>query len=171
MSTPITTAQWRQLYRELLRAAPRTVSNHRPTSRILATKIRQGFTENTSTDNTHSDLALLYTRGYNTLAFLKLARELGSVERKLVTSIVQVYKDRKAADEKPPIHKKKWQKHQKQVYDETFGEYDRVLESIERDLEIILPRDRFVRSLEWIPKLDNLHKGDPLVENASTVEK
>ncbi|KAJ1940794.1 hypothetical protein FBU59_003700 [Linderina macrospora] len=171
MSKSITAAQWRQLYRELLHAAPRTVSNNGPSSRILASKIRQGFTENTSTDNTHSDLSLLYTRGYNTLAFLKLARELGSVERKLVTSIVQVYKDRQAADVKPPIYRKKLQKHQKQVYDETFEEYDRVLESIERDLEIILPRDRFVRSLEWIPKLNNLHKGDPVAEGASTVEK
>ncbi|KAJ1963993.1 hypothetical protein GGI12_001713 [Dipsacomyces acuminosporus] len=127
-------------------------------------KVRQGFEENKDPKHTEDELHSLYKRGYNTLAFLKLAHELGSVERRLVASMLRMHKERKITDEKPPIYKRKFLPHQNRIYDETYNEYDRAIAGIERDLDIILPRDKFARSLEWIPPLKNLHRGDPILE-------
>ncbi|KAI7833409.1 hypothetical protein BX661DRAFT_196611 [Kickxella alabastrina] len=168
MVASINGAKWRTLYRELARAAPGVVSAKRqPTVAILG-KIRQGFNENKSATHAADDLKSLYERGYNTLGFLKLARELDSVERRLATAVLDLHKQRRITEEKPPAYKRRLQPLQKRVYDETYAEYDRVVANIERDLNIILPRDKVSQSLEWIPLLKSLHRGDTGIDQ--TVE-
>ncbi|KAI8322303.1 hypothetical protein GQ54DRAFT_333336 [Martensiomyces pterosporus] len=165
MAKQVTSAEWRTLYRDLLRATPRATSGKSSTPvKVLMSKVRQGFDENSDPNHTDTELQSLYRRGHNTLVFLKLAHELGSVERKLVASILRMHKERRIVEEKPPLHKRKFLPHQKRIYDETYEEYDRTIENIERDLDIILPKDKFVRSLEWIPALKNLHRGDPILD-------
>ncbi|KAJ2556894.1 hypothetical protein EV175_001698 [Coemansia sp. RSA 1933] len=155
-------ALWRQLYRDLLRAAPRAVSGNRPLTKILVSKIRQGFDEYRCTQQQVSH-ELLYRKGCNTLGILKLARELGSIERMLVSTVLEMYRKRLNSEIQPPPSRRRMKPLQKKAYDEAFIEYDRVISRIEQELEIILPRDRCNRSLEWIPPIRNLHKGDPLL--------
>ncbi|KAJ2392589.1 hypothetical protein GGI05_002635 [Coemansia sp. RSA 2603] len=157
---PATDVNWRTLYRNLVRAAPGAVSGKRKATQATLAKIRQGFEENKNAAHTDRDRALLYERGHNTLIFLKLARELESVERHLVSAILAVQAHRRETEEKPPISRRRLQPLQRLVYSETFDEYDKAIASIESDLGVLLPRDRISPSLSWIPPLKNLHIGN-----------
>ncbi|KAI9505632.1 hypothetical protein GGI25_004627 [Coemansia spiralis] len=147
------------LYRDLLRAAPRAISGNRQHAKILMQKIRQGFDEN---KNVQSEVEKeeLCRRGNKTLGLLKLARELGSIERMLVDAIVNIYKKRQSAAVKPPVYRRRMQPLSSQTYEKTYVEYDKVISKIEQDLDVILPQDKCARSLNWIPSLKNLYKND-----------
>ncbi|KAJ2455436.1 Cytoplasmic GTPase/eEF2-like protein (ribosomal biogenesis) [Coemansia sp. RSA 2336] len=151
------------LYRHLLRAAPRVVSGHRKQSLAIAKKIRQGFMENQKADHSPADLERLYRQGHNTLAFLKLARELGSLERRIIESILEVDLRRRTFDEKPPLPKRKLQPIAHRVFSESFDTFDLAVANLARDADIILPPYRVERSLDWIPPLKHLYKSYPKV--------
>ncbi|KAJ2704359.1 hypothetical protein FB645_003364 [Coemansia sp. IMI 203386] len=153
----ISRSEWRTLYRELIRAAPGAVSGRLQPTKIILAKIRQGFEQNSCAQPSADSIMSLYKRGYNTLGFLKLARELESVERKLVTTIIDMQEKQKIAKIKPLTHKRKLLPLQKTVYDREYAEYESLISSIERDLCIILPKDQTAPSLDWIPRLDNLY--------------
>ncbi|KAJ2367121.1 hypothetical protein H4S01_002335 [Coemansia sp. RSA 2610] len=106
------------------------------------------------------DLAALYRQGHNTLGFLKLARELGSMERRVVSSIMYLEAERDASDKKPPLFKRKFSPLQQRVHLETQGSFDQAVANLARDLDIILPPYQTKRSLEWIPRLNHLYKND-----------
>lgn len=150
--------KWLSLYRSLLRAVPRATSAHPKRTRAAIGKVRQGFEGNKLTNPTRAELEALYRKGYNTLGFLKLARELGSIERQLVTAILDMQSFRQQADEKPPVIRRKLQPLQRKIYENYYAEYDRAIANIERDLDIVLPHDKITRTLEWIPSLPNLYK-------------
>ncbi|KAJ1820164.1 hypothetical protein LPJ56_003499, partial [Coemansia sp. RSA 2599] len=97
-------------------------------------------------------------RGYNTLGFLKLARELESVERKLVTTIIDMQEKRRVANAKPLAYKRMLFPLQRAVNDREYEGYETLVSNIERDLGIILPKDQIAPSLDWIPPLKNLHR-------------
>ncbi|KAJ1647593.1 hypothetical protein J3B02_002881 [Coemansia erecta] len=158
MSLQITRSKWRTLYRELVRAAPGAVSGKLKPTRVILAKIRQGFEQNKCMELSNDGLLSLYERGYNTLGFLKLARELESVERKLVTTIITMQEKRRIAKLKPLAHKRMLMPLQKAVHDREYADYESLISNIERDLCIILPRDQVAPSLDWIPRLKNLHK-------------
>ncbi|KAJ2779011.1 hypothetical protein H4R18_004246 [Coemansia javaensis] len=152
-------ARWRALHRSLLRAAPGAASGRRRDTSAIIRKIRQGFDEGRRAALSDAELAAVYRRGCNTLGFLKLARELGSVERAVVASILQMEARREATDEKPPAFKRRLQGLQAQEYAEAHVGVDRAVASIEQELDIILPRYTSRRSLEWIPRLRSLYGG------------
>ncbi|KAJ2828585.1 hypothetical protein IWW50_001303 [Coemansia erecta] len=156
----VTCSEWRTLYRCLLRAAPRVVSGSNKQARAVADIIRHGFDQNMNTKHPDHELAALYKRGYNTLGFLKLARELGSVERRIVTSILQVQAERRLAEAKTPTSRRKLQPLQHKAYAESYEKFDAALANMARDLDIIMPQYQSKRSLEWIPRLNRLYKND-----------
>ncbi|KAJ1822111.1 hypothetical protein LPJ60_002196 [Coemansia sp. RSA 2675] len=133
-------------------------------------KVRQGFQEKSERQLSGSEQAQLYRQGRNTLGFLKLACEPGSVERGVVDVVLRIHKERNAAEVKPGIRRRRLQALQMQAYDSAYRNYDTVISGIARELDIILPQDTHTRSLEWIPQLKRLHKGDPALENTNTIE-
>ncbi|KAJ1867013.1 Cytoplasmic GTPase/eEF2-like protein (ribosomal biogenesis) [Coemansia sp. RSA 989] len=141
--------------------APRVVSGNRKQSLAIAKKIRRGFVDNQKTDHSPADLERLYRQGHNTLAFLKLARELGSLERRIIESILEMDLRRKTFDEKPPSPKRKLQPIARRVFNESFDTFDLAVANLARDADIILPIYRVERSLDWIPPLKHLYKNDP----------
>ncbi|KAJ2902904.1 hypothetical protein GGI21_004498 [Coemansia aciculifera] len=152
--------EWRALYRQIMRAVPGVTSGKSTPTKVAMAKIRQGFQANRGRQLTESERDKLYRQGWNTLGFLKLARELGSVERSIVDAVLCIYNERAAAEEKPGTKKRRLQPLQAQTYGSTYDNYDKTIANIARDLDIILPHDTFTRSLQWIPRLKNLHKGD-----------
>ncbi|KAJ2003048.1 hypothetical protein GGI04_003107 [Coemansia thaxteri] len=150
-------AKWRALYRGIVRAVPMATLGKHALARVALAKVRQGFQESRELQITLSEQSRLYRQGWNTVGFLKLARELGSVERRIVDSILQTYQERCAAEEKPRTKKRHLQPPQAHAYDETFAEYDRIVAKVARDLDIVLPRDVPTRSLDWIPQLKGLN--------------
>ncbi|KAJ2334684.1 hypothetical protein GGI00_001738 [Coemansia sp. RSA 2681] len=159
-------AEWRVLYRRIMRAVPRITSGKRAPAAIAMAKIRQGFQERQGQQLTENEREKLYRRGWNTLEFLKLARELGSVERGIVDAVLCVHRERAAAEEKPGTKRRRLQSLQAQAYSSAYEEYDKIIASIARDLDIILPHDTFARSLQWIPRLNRLHKITPNKDSA-----
>ncbi|KAJ2748995.1 hypothetical protein IWQ56_007324, partial [Coemansia nantahalensis] len=109
--------------------------------------IRQGFDEHRCATYTDSEHATLYRRGCNTLGFLKLARELGSVERRVVSNILSMQAYRQSADSKPPTHKRRLQGIQAAAYADAYAGFDRALAGAAEDLDVILPAYAFKRSL------------------------
>ncbi|KAJ2087837.1 hypothetical protein GGI16_006409 [Coemansia sp. S142-1] len=164
-------AEWRALYRRIIRAVPRITLGKRTPTAIAMAKVRQGFQEKREHQLSESERARLYRQGWNTLGFLKLARELGSIEREVVNAILRVHRGRSAAEEKPGIKRRRLQPLQVQVYDSSYSNYDKTIANIARDLDIVLPQDTLTRSLEWIPLLRRLHKGDPALESADPITK
>ncbi|KAJ2139215.1 hypothetical protein IW139_001110 [Coemansia sp. RSA 353] len=156
----IAPSEWRTLYRCLLRAAPRVVSGNKKQARIIAATIRQGFDESPKYGSTEHGPAALYRKGYNTLGFLKLARELGSVERQLVTSILQIQVERQASDIKPVTYRRKLKPQQERLQSEAYDKLDWAIFNIAHDLDIILPPYQTQRTLEWIPQLKHLYRND-----------
>ncbi|KAJ2493225.1 hypothetical protein IWW37_000688 [Coemansia sp. RSA 2050] len=150
-----------------MRAVPRITLGKRTPTAIAMAKVRQGFQEKREQQLSESEQARLYRQGWNTLGFLKLARELGSVERRVVDAVLHIHKERKAAEVKPGIKKRRLQTLQMQAYDASFRNYDAAIAGIARDLDIILPQDTLTRSLKWIPQLKRLHKGDPALEGTN----
>ncbi|KAJ2743689.1 hypothetical protein GGI20_003547 [Coemansia sp. BCRC 34301] len=159
-------AEWRALYRQIMRTVPRITLGKSAPTRIAIAKIRQGFQESQGQQLTESELARLFRQGWNTLGFLKLSRELGSVERGIIEVILTVHKERGAAEEKPGTKRRRLQPLQMQAYNSAYQDYDKAVANIARDLDIILPPDTFTRSLQWIPRLHRLHKSDPGMNDA-----
>ncbi|KAJ2711086.1 hypothetical protein H4R19_003421 [Coemansia spiralis] len=119
--------------------------------------IRRGFDENKCATHTEAELGALYRRGCNTLQFLRLAGELESVERCVVANILAMQAHRQSADVKPPTFKRRLRGIQATAYAEAYAGFDRALAGAAEDLDIILPAYSSQRSLEWIPRLRNLH--------------
>ncbi|KAJ2804024.1 hypothetical protein H4S07_004326 [Coemansia furcata] len=132
-------------------------------------KVRQGFQERRKQPLSESEIAILYRQGWNTLGFLKLARELGSIEREVVNTILRVHRERSAAEEKPGTKRRRLQPLQMQTYDLSYNSYDETIANIARDLDIVLPQDTLTRSLDWIPRLKRLHRGDPALESTDPI--
>ncbi|KAJ2861819.1 hypothetical protein GGH94_004653 [Coemansia aciculifera] len=162
-------AEWRALYRRIVRAVPRITLGKRTPTAIAMAKVRQGFQMKRDHQLSESERARLYRQGWNTLGFLKLARELGSVERGVVSAILRVHRERSAAEEKPGTKRRRLQPQQVQAYDSSYNNYDEAIANIALDLDIVLPQDTLTRSLEWIPLLKRLHKGDPALENTDPI--
>ncbi|KAJ2161489.1 hypothetical protein GGF46_001428 [Coemansia sp. RSA 552] len=141
----VTRAQWRTLYWELLRAAPRTVSGNRKQTQILVGIIRQGSGEMRRVIHAGEAAAAQYQRGCNTLGFLKLARELGSVERQVVASLLKTHAERALAE-------RRTSRAPESVESLTYDGFDRAVAGLARDLDIVIPKYKPSVSLEWIPE-------------------